>query len=152
MLEGVWDLSFWSLKFIWILGFIFWDFFQGINHWTSILQKQPWLSPPHRIGNHLLNLFIMINGVGFMSRSEIKNPSMTTLPAAATTEYLATFEPGDENYFIGIGNVESLAVHFSVRQFDKVTNSLCNLVTGFDIPQSFFFASLPPSKRTVSAH
>src|SRR5262245_18596905 len=50
-------------------------------------------SPMDGIINHALDQRVVINRIGFVSRTEIKNPTAPAHPTVAAAEHLSPFEP-----------------------------------------------------------
>ena len=51
------------------------------------------LSPADSVGNNPMNVGVVVNGKGFVSRSKEENAATATLERAAAAEYLSSFEP-----------------------------------------------------------
>src|SRR5438477_424286 len=66
--------------------------------------------PMNRVSDHPLDQRMMINGIRFVARAEIKNPSAAAHPTVSAAEDLAAFEPRNEDLLIGRRDTEWFAV------------------------------------------
>src|SRR5437879_11360429 len=82
--------------------------------------------PMNRVSDHPLDQRMMINGIRFVARAEIKNPSAAAHPAISAAEDLAAFEPRNEDLLIGRRDTEWFAVTFGVFQFDEPVDPASN--------------------------
>jgi hypothetical protein len=64
-----------------------------------------------------MNIGVVVDRKGFMSRSKEENAASPPLKGATAAEDLATLKPGYENKFIGHGNIKRFAVHFGLWNF-----------------------------------
>ncbi len=51
------------------------------------------LCPSDSVGNDAMDMGVVVDRKGFVSRSKEENAATTTLERAAATEYLSSFEP-----------------------------------------------------------
>ena len=72
------------------------------------------LRPKHRVFDHPLHVLVIVGREGLVPGLEVENASVSAMEAAPAAENLATLVRGNENGFIGLGNVKGLAVHFLV--------------------------------------
>src|SRR5262245_53086130 len=67
--------------------------------------------PFHPVGNHTLNLRMMIDRIGLMARTEIKNSSAAAHPAIASAKNFPTLEPRHKHLLVGHRNAKRLTIH-----------------------------------------
>ena len=86
-----------------------------------------------------------------MTGLEIENLSEASVPAAARTENLTAREPAEKYYFVRLGNIKLLAVHFFNSKAEMSGDTLCDRMSGVDVPDSFSVA-VSPAEITGCAH
>src|SRR5437763_995208 len=62
--------------------------------------------PSDRVVNDALNLGVVINGIKFVARAEVKDPPAAAGPAIAAAENFSALEPRNEDLFIRRRNAE----------------------------------------------
>ena len=87
------------------------------------LRSVGWLRPKNGVFNHFLHLGLMVSRIGFMSRLKIEDASVSAVEAASGAEYLATLVRGNENGFIGLGNIKGLAIGLLVLELKIAVNA-----------------------------
>ena len=121
--------------------------------WTTV---DPLLTVRRGLVNRVLqdspNERVKINRVSFMARTEVKYFAVAAFPRAAAAENLAAFKPRNKNNFVGRGDGERLAIHFSVFDFETAIDSLRNRVAGMANPEPLALSRLPPGERAARAH
>ena len=85
---------------------------------AALLPLAPGRGPLHRIGQHLLDVGVMVGRIGLVAGPEVEDAAVAALPAAAGAEHLAALEPGQQHQFVGRRDVEALAVHLLVGQLE----------------------------------
>lgn len=110
-------------------------------------------SPTDSVGDHPLDLWMMIDRITFVTGAEIKDASAATAPCAAAAEDFTALEPGNENEIVGCGDAERFAIHFALFEFDAVVDAIGDGMTGVDDPDSLPFTGFAPAKgATGSKH
>lgn len=93
-------------------------------------------SPSNGVADNLLYVFILIRGIGFVTGLEIEDLSISSRKGTSAAEDLTSVEPTDENDFVGIGNIERLAVHFLILKQKSVLDALGNGMIRLDRPDT----------------
>ena len=120
--------------------------------WAGILYTKAGIGPMDGVGYDLLNLWIVIGGVGFMARAEVENLALAASPSGAGSEDLATGKPADEEEFVRGGNAEGFAIHLLGRELDVGADALGDGVGRADVPEAFLVSGLAPSEGASVAH
>lgn len=107
--------------------------------------------PADPVGNDPLDLRMMVNGVTFVARAEIKDATAAATPGASAPEHLAALEPGDEYQIVWSRDAEGFAVHFALLQFDVVIDAVGDGVSGIHHPDAFPFPGLAPAQGATGA-
>ena len=104
------------------------------------------------VHQHLAHVRVIVNRVRLVPRGEVKNPPIAALPEAAAAHHLAAFVPRNENLAVGLGDVETLAVHLGVGNLKILADALGDGVVGGKVPDAFFLGNLAPLQGAVGAH
>src|SRR5699024_7025435 len=100
--------------------------------------------PCDGVCDDLLDIFIIVGWICFVSWAEIKDFALAAFKCGAASEYFAAFEPADKYEFVWCWDVKVFAVHFFFFEFDKFANASCNRVAWVDYPEAFFFVCFTP--------
>ena len=87
-----------------------------------------------------------------MTRGKIEDFSTVSLECDSATENISTFIPGHENNFSVIGNIETFAIHFGMRNHKGFRDSLRYRMFRRNHPDTFLFSGFTPSQTAAGAH
>lgn len=87
-----------------------------------------------------------------MARAEIEDAAFAAMEAAPASKYFAAGEPTDKHQLIRFWNIETLAIHFGLRNLKVFRNSIHDWVPVRDDPQPFLFTRFTPLQIAGSAH
>ena len=76
------------------------------------------LCPSDSVGDHAMDMSIVVDRKGFVSGPEEENAATATVESAAAAEDLSSFEPRQKNQLLGRGNVKRFPVHLRLRHFE----------------------------------
>src|SRR6476646_4610387 len=108
--------------------------------------------PANGIAQNQPDVLIIIDRIGFVAWTEVKDFAVAAFPGAARTENLAALEPGDENDLVGRRHCERFAIHFDVLDFEIAINSAGDWMRRVANPKPFPFAGLAPDNGATCAH
>ena len=108
------------------------------------------LCPVNSIGDDALNILIVEGGAGFVTGLEVEDLTCAAEEAAACAEDEAVLIPCAEYQFIGLGNVEGLAVKLFLLDEEVVGDACGNGMSGEQIPHDLLLITAP-RKVTVGA-
>ena len=100
-------------------------------------------SPSYSVLDNLLNVLVLEGLVGLVTGLEIENSAVSACECATASEYLAAVEPAHEDYILGIGNIEGLAVHLLGIENEGLVNSRSDGVVGLNSPDALSCAVSP---------
>ena len=87
-----------------------------------------------------------------MAGAEVEDLAVAAGVTAAAAEDFAALEPGDENEFVGRGDVEEFAVHLLVLDFEMFAQAIGNGMAGRNDPHPLFLAHLAPFQVAARPH
>lgn len=105
-----------------------------------------------RVANDFQDVYIVVDGIGLMPWTEVKDFSHTPVEAAATSKYLTPLEPTDEDNFVWWWNVVILTIHLSAVNLEVVTDFFSDGVSGVNNPKSFLLTSISRLHVACGSH
>src|ERR1700722_16236129 len=94
------------------------------------------LCPSDSVRNDAMDMGVVIDRKGFVSRSKEENATPATVESAAAAEDLSSFVPRQKNQLLGHGNVKRFPVHFRLRHFEIGRQAFCDRMRWVDHPNS----------------
>src|SRR5437773_320172 len=80
-------------------------------------------TPRHRVCDHALNLGLVIDREFLVTRAEVHDPPRPAAIAAAAAKHLAACKRADEDELVRRWDVEVLAVHLLMRDYDRLRHA-----------------------------
>src|SRR5215217_5713164 len=108
--------------------------------------------PLHRVGQNPLDIGVPVHRVLLITGREVEDLALAAPPATARPEDLASAEAGDEDQFIGAGDVEVLAVHLLLADHDRLRHSPGYGMGRRHRPNEFNLSGIAPCQRAGGAH
>ena len=94
--------------------------------------------PADAVGEDALDMGVVVDGERLVTGTKVEDFPFAALEGAAAAEDLSSFEPADEDQFVGCGDIEELAVHFGMWQFEGfVVEAGGDRVGRMDDPEAF---------------
>ena len=110
------------------------------------------IGPIYGVFDDLYNFLVIIRGIAFVTGLEIEDSAKLAGVAAARTEDLSALVGGDENYLVGVGDSERLAIDFLMLEIYKVADALSNGMSRLYLPNPFKVVVTAPEKVALGAH
>ena len=108
--------------------------------------------PANGIAQNQPDVLIIIDRIGFVAGTEVKDFAVAAFPGAPRTENLAALEPGDENNLVGRRHCERFAIHFDVLDFEIAIDPARDRMRRVANPEPLLFAGLAPDNGAACAH
>jgi len=83
---------------------------------------RPRRRPLDRVSEHLPHVVVVVDRVRLVAGAEVEHPAVAATVTAAGPEHLAAGEPGVEHERVRRGDIEPLAVHLRLLQFDVLAD------------------------------
>src|SRR5215212_728771 len=116
------------------------------------LQARLRARPLHRVGQNPLDIGMPVDRVLLIAGREVEDLALAAPPATARPEDLASAEAGDEDQFIGAGDVEVLAVHLLLADHDRLWHSSGYRMGWRHCPDEFKLSGIAPCQRAGRTH
>lgn len=94
----------------------------------------------------------MVGFVALVPGLEIKYFSFSAHIRYAAAEYFSALKPTRKDDFVGLGNIEILAIHFFVRDFDPIGQPCRDRMIGSRHPKPLTLVYLTPAQSTTRSH
>src|SRR5256885_13513847 len=108
-------------------------------------------SPANGVPQNQPDVLIIIDRIGFVAGTEVKDFAVAAFPGATGAENLAALEPGDKNNLVGRRHCERFAIHFDVLDFEIAINPVRDWMRWVANPEPFPFAGLAPDNGAARA-
>src|SRR5205809_4031891 len=108
--------------------------------------------PVNGIAKDQPDVLVIIDRIGLVAGTKVKDFSIATFPGATRAENFAALEPGNENNLIGRRHGERFAVHFDILDFEIAIDSARDRMGWVANPEPFLFAGFAPDDGTTRTH
>src|SRR5437773_11111870 len=108
--------------------------------------------PGGRVGDHPPDVGVEVRRVRLVTGPEVEDPAPAAVVAAAAPEHLAALEPAHEDELIGGGDVEELAVHFLLPDYERFAEPRRDRMRGIDHPESLPLPGFAPLEVAARSH
>jgi hypothetical protein len=110
------------------------------------------LRPANAVGDHALDIRMMVDGVDFVPGAEVEDAAEAACPSRAAAEDFAALEPRHKDQFVRCWNSKGFTVHFGVFDLDAVADACGDGVAWIDHPDALSLACFPPAEGATRAH
>src|SRR5438034_6243708 len=108
--------------------------------------------PVNGIAKDQPDVLVIIDRIGLVAGTKVKDFSIATFPTATRAENFAVLAPGNENNLIGRRHGERFAVHFDIFDLEIAIDSAGDRMGWVTNPEPFLFAGFAPDDGTTRTH